>query len=133
MDFIFSAMNSSDPHMDRARLVLNFFYSANNLFFFFFRSILAAHPSIRKLYGHAPITALYALACWTLAFGLTWLLYTKDSWILALALTVCVGPFIDMMGLVVIHEVSHNLVFPKPWQNRLLGIYVNSFMVVPIR
>ena len=88
---------------------------------------------MRKLYGHAPITAVYAGVCIAATYSMTFLVYKVNSWWLTAALTLLVGPFIDMMALVVMHEVSHNLVFAKPWANRLLGIAVNTVMGIPIR
>jgi len=60
----------------------------------------------------------------------------KDSYAWAIILGSTVAPYIDLGVLVLLHEVSHNLVFKeknvKAPKNRLLGILCNSVMLVPI-
>lgn len=89
-------------------------------------------PEIRKLYGNTPKTFWYAMATVIGAYGSAYFVHTTQSWLLTFVLLVAWGPWWNMMALVVIHEVCHNLVFKKPWKNRMLGILVNMPMVLPV-
>jgi sphingolipid 4-desaturase/C4-monooxygenase len=56
----------------------------------------------------------------------------RKSWSLALVLAFTIGPYVDAGALCLIHEASHMLVFAYPCYNRLLGIFTNMIMIMPL-
>lgn len=93
-------------------------------------AILKEHPEIRKLYGNDPGMAYYAYALVVLMLSLAWI--CRNSYILAVLLSLGPGPYLDAGVLVLIHEATHFLVFEKPYANRLLGIFTNMVMCIPL-
>jgi len=98
------------------------------------KRILREHPEVYTLVGNYSNTQYYAYAMF---FSQLFLCYmVRNSLSLAIVLGVIIGPYFDLGVLVVMHEVSHNLVFSektiKAPKNRLLGILVNSVMLIPI-
>lgn len=98
------------------------------------KRILKEYPEILTLTGHDTRTQYYAYTVFLLQIFFCYLV--KDSFALAFILGATVAPYLDQGVLVLIHEVSHNMVFPektiKSPKNRLLGILCNTVMLVPI-
>jgi len=98
------------------------------------RIILREYPELLTLIGPDPDTQYYAYAVFFLQLFFCYLV--RDSYLLAIVLGSIVAPYIDLGALVLMHEVSHNLVFSEKTirapKNRLLGIMCNSIMLVPI-
>lgn len=95
------------------------------------REILTAHPEIKSLFGpdiwaFPKIVAVVLLQFWT-AFCL------KDAkWGTILAVAYFFGSFLNHNLFLAIHELSHNLAFSTPFYNRLLGIFANLPVGVPM-
>lgn len=94
------------------------------------RQILRAHPDVRELLGRNPWTFLVTLGVVALQFGMAFALRAESWWWVVLAAYV-VGAFANHSLYVMIHEYTHNLVFQKPWLNKLCGIFADTANVVP--
>jgi len=98
------------------------------------KRILKECPEIHTLTGADPTTQYYAYFVFFLQLFVTYLV--RDSYLAATVLGFVVAPYIDLGVLVLMHEVSHNLVFSERTitapKNRLLGIMCNIVMLVPI-
>jgi sphingolipid 4-desaturase/C4-monooxygenase len=94
------------------------------------RAITLAHPSVKKLYGHDNRTALYAAA--TIALQVSLAYACRGSFKLAVLLGCTIGPFVDAGALCFIHEATHMLVFASPAYNRVMSIFTNMVMVMPL-
>lgn len=93
--------------------------------------ILARHPEVKSLYGPCPKTKYLCVALVLLQLGLCWLLRDVPLWLMLVA-AYAVGGVINQMLLLAIHEISHNLAFKKPLANRLLGLFVNLPIGIPV-
>lgn len=94
------------------------------------KAILKAFPEVKKLYGFD--TRTQYIAYFAIVSQLTLAYLCRDSWSLALFFGVTIGPYIDAFVLVLIHEATHFMVFAKPAHNRLLSIFTNMVMCIPI-
>jgi len=99
------------------------------------KRILKENPEIHTLLGPDSRTQYYGYLVFSLQLFFCYLV--RDSFWWAIFLGATISPYIDQGVLVLMHEVSHNLVFsekgnPKAPKNRLLGILCNSVMLVPI-
>jgi len=94
------------------------------------KAILAAHPEVKELYGHAPTTALWAAGLIVVQVGLT-AFAQHVSWPAVLLLAYVVGPFPAHALGMLIHEAGHNLVFRKTWANKLIAIIANFPLGAP--
>jgi sphingolipid delta-4 desaturase len=95
------------------------------------REMLRKYPEIKQLYGPCPRTKYIctALVAAQLALAFT----VRDApWWLVVLLAYLVGGVINQALLLAIHELSHNLAFTRPWQNRLFGLFVNLPVGVPV-
>ncbi|MCI0571588.1 MAG: fatty acid desaturase [Myxococcaceae bacterium] len=108
----FSRSESREPHLERAR------------------KLLAAHPDVKALCGHAPISAVFVLGLVAGQFALAWLL--RDSpWWAVLATAWLVGAFLCHGLWVLIHECTHNLVFNRPRADATLQMVANFPILFP--
>ncbi|XP_078427434.1 fatty acid desaturase family protein [Wolffia australiana] len=95
------------------------------------RQILAKYPEIKQLFGPDPwaflkITAVVLVQLWTAAF-------LRDAgWGKILTVAYFFGSFLNHNLFLAIHELSHNLAFSTPSYNRLLGIFANLPIGVPM-
>lgn len=105
-------MDKRDPHYERKQ------------------AILAEVPEIRKLYGVERRTQYYAYTIVALQLAAAYAV--RNSWSGALALGFTIGPYLDAAVLCLIHEATHFLVFPSPAANRLLGIFTNIVLMIPL-
>jgi len=88
------------------------------------KEILAKYPKIKELYGHDSRTK-YIVLFWVISqIGVAYLLRDGDWWMIFLTIY-CFGAFSTHALVLAMHEISHNLAFPKTWQNRLLGVFAN--------
>lgn len=94
------------------------------------RAILSEHPQITKLYGTDSRTQWYGYALMALQLTLAW--WCSQSWVRALLLAATFGPYVDNGILVFMHEATHMLVFKSVPANRMVSIFANSVMVIPI-
>jgi sphingolipid 4-desaturase/C4-monooxygenase len=94
------------------------------------RELLAAHPELRALAGHNPMSAVWTVALVAAQIGLA-LLVGDRRWFVWLPCAYIAGATIDHALWVLIHECSHNLIFRRRTANRLVAIVANLPMVVP--
>ncbi|OMH79613.1 Sphingolipid delta(4)-desaturase DES1-like, partial [Zancudomyces culisetae] len=97
--------------------------------------MLQKYPEIKKLYGNEPRTALIGVFLVCIQLYMAYLVSTKwkdMNRTLLLAVTYAIGGTVSSMYGVIIHELSHCLVFKKLLYNRLFGLVINIPMVVPI-
>ncbi len=88
------------------------------------RSIILNHPEIRDLVGKNPVTFWITLGIVLVQTALAAALHTSPWWLIVLV-AVTVGAFANHALWVVIHEVTHNLIFKTPGANTLVGILAN--------
>ena len=95
------------------------------------REMLQKYPQIKALYGPCKRTkyvcSLLVLIQLTCAYALR-----GAPWWLLVAVAYLFGGVINQALLLAIHELSHNLAFQKPWQNRLFALFVNLPVGVPV-
>lgn len=95
------------------------------------KEILAAHPEIKALFGpdfwsFPKIVAVVLMQFWTA-------ICLKDAdWTTILTVAYFFGAFLNHNLFLAIHELSHNLAFSTPFYNRLLGIFANLPVGVPM-
>lgn len=98
------------------------------------KNILNEFPEVRSLVGPDPSTQYYAYTVFLLQILICCVV--KNSYLAAVVLGSTVAPYINFGILVLMHEVSHNLIFREKSLvaplNRLLGIVCNMAMIVPI-
>jgi sphingolipid 4-desaturase/C4-monooxygenase len=88
------------------------------------RSIILQHPEIRDLVGKNPWTfwiTFGIVAAQTVVAALV----APGPWWMILLVAVTFGAFANHALWVVIHEVTHNLIFKTPRNNTLVGILAN--------
>ncbi|RKP03587.1 hypothetical protein CXG81DRAFT_9381 [Caulochytrium protostelioides] len=98
-------------------------------------AILARYPDIEKLNGVEPLTKYVAVALVVTQIATTYLWghYMggwSNWWMVLCAYTV--GASIVQASGVILHECCHSLCFKSPLANRMLGLFVNLSLVVPI-
>lgn len=96
------------------------------------KAILKAHPEVKKLVGHEPITKYLVL----IIVGVQLLVayYLKDTHPLSFKfflLAYVVGATANQAIFLAIHELSHNLLFKTPLHNKLFSVLVNLPIGVP--
>lgn len=95
------------------------------------REMLRKYPQIRELYGPCWKTKYVCTALVGVQLGLAYLL--KDApWWLIVVVAYAFGGVVNQALLLAIHELSHNLAFRRPWQNRLFGLFINLPVGVPV-
>lgn len=96
------------------------------------KQILAKYPQVTKLTGYEPKTKWYVLAVVILQFSVAY--YLKDtplwSWKFFL-LAYIIGATSNQAIFLAIHELSHNLLFKKPFHNKLFAIFTNLPIGIP--
>jgi len=94
------------------------------------REILAKYPQIKDLYGY-DFKTKYIVIVW-LVIQLSMAYFVRDTaWWIVILCSYCFGGFATHALILAMHEISHNLAFPKPTPNRLLGILANTVTFVP--
>lgn len=95
------------------------------------RELLRKHPEIRELYG----------PCWKTKYVCTALVLVqlvcayalRDApWWLIVVVAYGFGGVVNQALLLAIHELSHNLAFKRPWQNRLFAVFINLPVGAPV-
>ncbi|XP_076450850.1 sphingolipid delta(4)-desaturase DES1-like isoform X1 [Babylonia areolata] len=97
------------------------------------REILRKHPEIKRLMGYDPFIAVIVTAEVLAQIFFSWLLQ-DSSWPCILLLGYFLSPFFNQSLGVAMHEMGHNLAFGhrRAWMNRLLGIWCNLPLAVPM-
>lgn len=94
------------------------------------KSILKAHPDVRQLIGRNPATFLVTVGILCLQFGIAVGIRHQPWWAVLLA-AYLIGAFANHCTYVLIHEYTHNLVFKKPFWNRLAAIAADTVNTFP--
>ena len=95
------------------------------------RELLQRYPQIKNLYGPCARTKYVCAALVVAQLTAAYLLREAPWWLVVLT-AYAVGGVINQALLLAIHELSHNLAFRKPWQNRLFALFVNLPVGVPV-
>jgi sphingolipid delta-4 desaturase len=93
--------------------------------------MLRKYPQIKELYGPCARTKYVCALLVALQLGAAYLLRGAPWWLVLLA-AYLFGGVINQALLLAIHELSHNLGFEKPWQNRLFAVFINLPVGVPV-
>lgn len=110
--FKFSKVEYPQPHIERGK------------------SILEQHPEVRGLFGPTPSSVLWIAALVALQFTVA-IALRQAPWWMVLGLAWLVGGFIEHGLFTLIHDCAHNLVFKKPFWNKVCGIVGNLPGVFP--
>eukprot|EP00656_Telonema_subtile_P012918 TRINITY_DN1653_c0_g1_i2.p1 TRINITY_DN1653_c0_g1~~TRINITY_DN1653_c0_g1_i2.p1 ORF type:complete len:222 (-),score=48.13 TRINITY_DN1653_c0_g1_i2:707-1372(-) len=93
-------------------------------------AIRKAHPEVKDLMGHEPLTKYVAVATVAVHIFLAYL--CKDlSWPMFVFATYAISGTFQGNLFLAIHEISHNLAFKELVHNRLLAMVCNLPLVVP--
>jgi len=93
--------------------------------------MLQKYPQIKELYGPCPRTK-YVCTALVLVQVLSAYLLRDAPWWLLILVAYSFGGVINQALMLAIHELSHNLAFQKPWQNRLFALFANLPIGVPV-
>jgi len=88
------------------------------------KEMLSKYPKIKELYGLDTSTKYYTFA-WVASQYLMAYCVRNDSWWTVFLVAYLYGAVANHALFLAIHEISHNLAFPKPWQNKCLGVFAN--------
>jgi len=95
------------------------------------REMLAKYPQIANLYGYDPMSKYKVILSFFLQlFGCY--VVQDASWPFLIFWAYVWGGTLNHSLTLAIHEVSHNLFFPEPWQNLWFGIFTSLPLSVPI-
>lgn len=108
----FVRVDTREPHYDRTR------------------RLLATHPEVRALVGREPRTAIAIVGIVAVQLVIGWLLRDQPWWLIVIV-AYGVGAFACHALWTLIHECTHNLVFPKSGENCWLQIFANIPLLVP--
>jgi len=96
------------------------------------KEIAEVHPEVHQLYGLEPLTAVWVMITVALLVGLSWVVQKNDfSWLGILVMSYCVGAFIMHAQWVLIHELTHDLVFGDTFMNTLFLLICNTTHIIP--
>jgi sphingolipid delta-4 desaturase len=95
------------------------------------REMLLKYPEIKRLYGPCPRTKYICLALVATQILVAYAL-RDASWWWILLVAYGFGGLVNQALLLAIHELSHNLAFRRPWQNRLFAVLINLPVGVPV-
>jgi sphingolipid delta-4 desaturase len=109
----FSWSEAHEPHAERRRLML------------------LRYPQLKQLYGPCWRTKYVCSALVAAQLGLAFALREAPWWAIVVV-AYAVGGVINQALLLAIHELSHNLAFRRPWQNRMFAVFVNLPVGVPV-
>ncbi|MGB0347664.1 MAG: fatty acid desaturase, partial [Balneolaceae bacterium] len=104
--------DTMDPHVERRRSILN------------------AHPEVKKLFGRNPATFGWISLFVLIQVGVAYLLRNESLW-LVIVIAYLFGAFINHALFCLKHECTHNLVFKNKTANMLTGILGNLTSIAP--
>jgi sphingolipid 4-desaturase/C4-monooxygenase len=93
--------------------------------------MLRKYPQIKALYGPCTRTKYVCTLLVAVQLVTAYSLRSAPWWLIVLV-AYLFGGVINQALLLAIHELSHNLGFAKPWQNRLFAGFVNLPVGVPV-
>jgi len=94
------------------------------------KEMLEKYPQIKELYGYDTRTK-YITLWWVLSQFIVAYTLREASWGTIFFVAYFFGAIANHALFLAMHEISHNLAFPKPWQNRVLGVFANITTSVP--
>jgi sphingolipid delta-4 desaturase len=96
-------------------------------------AMLAKYPQIRDLYGYDPNSKWKVLLSVSLQLITAFLIASNNvGWPILLLLAWIWGGTINHSLMLANHELSHDLLFPKGWQNRWFSLIPNIALGVPM-
>jgi len=96
-------------------------------------AMLAKYPQIRELYGHDPRTKWFVVASVAVQLLTAFAMVKfQVSWPVVVFLAWIWGGTINHSLMLSNHELSHDLLFPTYWQNRLFSLVPNIALAVPM-
>jgi sphingolipid 4-desaturase/C4-monooxygenase len=95
------------------------------------REMLQKHPQIKALYGPCPRTKYICTTLVLVQLVSAYLLRDAPWWVVVVV-AYLFGGVVNQALMLAIHELSHNLAFQKPWQNRLFAMFINLPIGVPV-
>jgi sphingolipid delta-4 desaturase len=95
------------------------------------REMLQKYPQIKDLYGPCGRTKYVCCALIAIQLSTAYLLRGAPFWAIVMG-AYLFGGVLNQALLLAIHELSHNLCFSRPWQNRLFAIFINLPVGVPV-
>jgi sphingolipid delta-4 desaturase len=94
------------------------------------KEILKSHPEVKGFYGFYRPTALWAFLLVSAQILMAYWMQQSPWWLL-LILSYLIGATINHSLFVLLHEATHNLIFKRPFNNRLMGLMINIPHVFP--
>jgi len=96
------------------------------------KEITKEHPEIQKLFGLDRFTAVWVVINVSMLVALAWMVQKYNfSWLGILALSYGVGAFIMHAQWVLVHELTHDLVFKSTTLNTFFLLLCNTTHIVP--
>jgi sphingolipid 4-desaturase/C4-monooxygenase len=95
------------------------------------RELLRKYPQVRELYGPCWKTKYVCTALVLVQLACAYALRDAPWWLI-LVVAYGFGGVVNQALLLAIHELSHNLGFRRPWQNRLFAVFINLPVGVPV-
>jgi sphingolipid delta-4 desaturase len=96
------------------------------------KEIMKAHPEVQSLQRVDPMTGVWVVVTVSILVALSWAVQKYELSILGvLAAAYCVGAFICHAQWVLIHELTHDLVFDAPFLNTFLLLICNTTHIIP--
>lgn len=96
------------------------------------KEIIDVHPEVQKLQKNDPTTGVWVIISVAFLIGLSWAVQAYNLSFLSLfALAYCVGAFACHAQWVLIHELSHDLVFRIPLVNTIFLLLCNTTHIIP--
>jgi sphingolipid delta-4 desaturase len=96
------------------------------------KAIMTAHPEVKALFGHEPLTPLYVLPIVLLQLGMAYAMRDAEFWsVRNWAIAYVVGGTATQALYLAIHEITHYLAFKKMWHNKAFNILVNLPIGLP--
>jgi len=96
------------------------------------KEMMEAHPEIKEMQGINPLTGVWVLVTVTALVALSWLTQAYElSWFGIFVLSYCVGAFIMHAQWVLIHELTHDLVFGDSLTNTVFLLLCNITHIIP--
>lgn len=95
------------------------------------KAILKAHPEVKRLMGHEPLTKYLASLVVLTQLGIAYYLRRDTSWWTTVFLAYVVGATLTNNMYLAVHEITHNLAFKKPLYNKIFAVFVNTPVPLP--
>jgi len=96
------------------------------------KAITKAHPEVEELMGYRMDSALWVVGCAGSMFAIAWALTQYAApWWAVFAAAWFVGALLDHALWVLIHDATHDNIFPWTWLNNVIMIVCNLPIVFP--